>query len=67
MPDRIPPERGDPMTDEKDSRKETRPFSEDDLKRLTEILSTVRHGSVTLIIQDGKVVQIDRNEKIRLV
>jgi hypothetical protein len=36
------------------------------LKRLAEILSTVRHGSVTLIVQNGKVVQIERNEKIRL-
>jgi hypothetical protein len=29
-------------------------------------MKTVRYGSVTLIIQDGIVIQIDRNEKLRL-
>ncbi len=33
---------------------------------LREALRTVHHGSITLIIQDGKVIQVDKNEKIRL-
>jgi hypothetical protein len=41
-------------------------ISEDDLKKLLELLGTVRFGSVTLIIQDGKVIQIEKNEKVRL-
>jgi hypothetical protein len=44
----------------------TGPISQTDLKRLLEMMKTVRYGSVTLIIQDGIVIQIDRNEKLRL-
>jgi hypothetical protein len=36
------------------------------LNELLTIIETVRHGSVTLVIQDGLVIQIDKNEKIRL-
>jgi hypothetical protein len=36
-------------------------------KELNEILTSLQFGSVTLIIQNGKVVQIERNEKRRLV
>jgi hypothetical protein len=42
------------------------PISTEDLEKLLELLTTIRYGSVTLIVQDGKVVQIDRNEKMRL-
>lgn len=48
--------------DENETKKEET-LDREDLKRLAEILATVRHGSVTLIIQNGKVVQIERNEK----
>lgn len=33
---------------------------------LREALSGIRFGSVTLVIQDGRVIQVDKNEKIRL-
>ncbi|HVJ50635.1 YezD family protein [Desulfitobacterium sp.] len=36
------------------------------LEELLIIIKTVKHGSITLIIQDGIVIQIDKNEKIRL-
>ena len=42
------------------------PLSPADLRVLIEIVKTVRYGSVTLVIQDGVVVQIDKNEKVRL-
>ncbi|MDR1930252.1 MAG: YezD family protein [Treponema sp.] len=42
-------------------------LSEGDLRRLREILGALKFGSVTLIVQDGRVVQIEKNEKIRLV
>ena len=29
-------------------------------------LSDIRFGTVTLIVQDGQVIQIEKNEKIRL-
>jgi len=39
----------------------------DELERqLREALRTIRFGTVTLVVQDGQVIQIDRNEKIRL-
>jgi len=34
--------------------------------RLREALRDIRFGTVTLVIQDGRVIQIDKNEKIRL-
>jgi hypothetical protein len=35
----------------------------DELRRL---LADIRHGSVTLIVQDGHVIQIDATRKVRL-
>ena len=29
-------------------------------------LRSIRFGTVTLVIQDGQIIQIDKNEKIRL-
>jgi hypothetical protein len=34
--------------------------------RLREALATIRFGSVEFIIHDGRVLQIDRKEKLRL-
>lgn len=31
-----------------------------------EALSSIRFGTVTLVIQDGRVVQVDKSEKIRI-
>ncbi|GLC89722.1 YezD family protein [Lysinibacillus piscis] len=36
------------------------------LEHVREILTTLQHGSITLIVQNSYVVQIDKNEKIRL-
>lgn len=36
------------------------------LNNVREILNTVSHGSITLIIQNSYVVQIEKKEKIRL-
>lgn len=41
-------------------------ISEADLKRLIELLNSISYGSVTLIIQEGKIVQMEKNEKLRL-
>ncbi|WP_081415846.1 YezD family protein [Peribacillus kribbensis] len=30
------------------------------------MLASVKYGSITLVIQDGKVIQIEKNEKVRL-
>ncbi|HLP40873.1 MAG TPA: YezD family protein [Fibrobacteria bacterium] len=36
-----------------------------DLGPVLEALKGIRYGSVELIVQDGRLVQIDRKEKIR--
>ncbi|HEX6594931.1 MAG TPA: YezD family protein [Bacillota bacterium] len=36
------------------------------IKCLRKMLETMDYGSITLVVQDNYVVQIERNEKIRL-
>ena len=36
------------------------------LESIKEMLATIKYGTLTLVIQDGHIVQIDKNEKIRL-
>jgi hypothetical protein len=47
------------------------PTRRDDLEtlvsELTRLLDGMQHGSVTLIVQDGRVVQLDATHKVRLV
>ncbi|WP_408055260.1 YezD family protein [Sutcliffiella halmapala] len=33
---------------------------------LERMLQSVKFGSITLVVQDGKVIQIEKNEKVRL-
>ncbi|WP_084138570.1 YezD family protein [Halalkalibacter okhensis] len=35
-------------------------------KQLQELLDGLKYGSVTLIVQDGKVIQLEKNEKVRI-
>jgi hypothetical protein len=35
-------------------------------QKIRAALREIQFGTVTLVIQDGKVIQIDKNEKIRL-
>ncbi|MBD5142333.1 MAG: YezD family protein [Ruminococcus sp.] len=37
-----------------------------DLELLEKLLSTMKYGSVILVVQDGKIIQIERTEKYRL-
>ncbi|MBN3547927.1 YezD family protein [Fictibacillus nanhaiensis] len=30
------------------------------------MLSSIKFGSITLIVQDGKVIQLEKNEKVRI-
>lgn len=36
------------------------------IENLKKMLSTMNYGSITLVVQDNVVIQIERNEKIRL-
>lgn len=38
---------------------------DEDLKRIEEYIESIRFGSVTIIVQDGKIVQVEKNEKLR--
>ena len=35
-------------------------------RALRDALRNVRFGTVTLVVQDGRIIQIERNEKFRL-
>ncbi|MDO4168603.1 MAG: YezD family protein [Lachnospiraceae bacterium] len=41
-------------------------ITEEVLNDIKRILETMSFGSVTIIIQDGRVIQIEKNEKFRL-
>lgn len=41
-------------------------WSDEVERRVRLAVSQIRYGTVTLVIQDGRVIQIDKNEKIRL-
>ncbi|MFX3625239.1 MAG: YezD family protein [Ectobacillus sp.] len=30
------------------------------------MLKDMKYGSITLVVQDGKIIQLERNEKVRL-
>ena len=34
------------------------------LEMLEKLLSTTKYGSITLIVQDGKIIQIDKTETV---
>ena len=41
-------------------------LTEKELNAITQMIGSIRYGSVTIVIQDGKIVQIERSEKLRL-
>jgi len=41
-------------------------WSKDLEVKIREALREIRYGTVTLVIQDSRVIQIDKSEKIRL-
>jgi hypothetical protein len=41
-------------------------ISEENIRKFFEYLGQIQYGSITLTIQDGKAIQIDKIEKIRI-
>ncbi len=41
--------------------------TKEDLDKIRANIVDIRFGSVTIIIQNGKTIQIEKNEKIRLI
>lgn len=54
------------MGREDEKKQVEQPLSNEDLQKLFQLLGEVSYGSVTMVIQNGKVVQVEKNEKIRL-
>jgi hypothetical protein len=42
------------------------PWNRDLEKVVRDALKSFRFGTVTLVVQDGRVIQVDKTEKIRL-
>ncbi len=36
------------------------------IEQIEKLLKQIRFGSITLVVQDGKIIQIERFEKIRM-
>ena len=41
-------------------------ITKNQLSQIKTYIESIKYGSVNIIIQDGKIIQIDKNEKIRL-
>lgn len=50
-----------------ENNKTNKSISQENLNTLLESLNLIKYGHVTLVVQDGRVVQIEKNEKLRLV
>jgi hypothetical protein len=44
---------------------EEKETANDPIEKIRDYIASIRYGSVNIIIQDGRIVQIDKNEKIR--
>lgn len=40
--------------------------SKEELLKIKEFIEGIRFGSVTVIVQDGRIVQIEKQEKLRM-
>lgn len=40
--------------------------NQEEIKKILQMIESIKYGSVTVIIQDGKIVQIEKNEKLRI-
>ncbi len=41
-------------------------FDEEVVPLIKKYLAEIQYGNITLVIQDGKVIQVERHEKVRL-
>lgn len=54
------------MREEKKLDKRRQAITQEQLLQIQALAETIRYGSITLVFQDGNLIQIDKNEKIRL-
>ncbi len=49
-----------------DNRTNNTELTSDNIKKLNDLMKGMKFGTVTIIVQDGKIIQIDKTEKHRL-
>lgn len=54
------------MTDFKGIDKTKIDASDEEFKKIIKYIESVHYGSITIVVQGGKIVQIEKNEKIRI-
>ncbi|WP_081741837.1 YezD family protein [Ruminiclostridium josui] len=42
------------------------PISERDIQKLYDMAKSLKYGSITLVFQDGNLIQLEKNEKVRV-
>jgi hypothetical protein len=42
------------------------PWNREIERVIREALTAIRFGTITLVVQDGRVIQVDKSEKIRM-
>lgn len=53
------------LAEEKKSQRKT-VVTEKDLQAIVDFVGTIQFGAVTIVIQDGKVIQLEKSEKLRI-
>jgi len=43
-----------------------REYDLDEIEQVIEAIKNMKYGNITIVVQDSKIVQIDRTEKLRL-
>lgn len=54
------------MKPEKKTSSQQQAITPEQLQQIQKLAETLRYGAITLTFQDGILVQIDKNEKIRI-
>lgn len=54
------------MGQERTAENQKHAITPDQLQQIQSLADAVRYGSITLVFQDGILIQIERNEKFRL-
>ncbi|MBR1478591.1 MAG: YezD family protein [Lachnospiraceae bacterium] len=54
------------MSREEKTTIDKRPISDEQIESIRELASSIQFGKVTLVIQDGVLVQIETTEKVRV-
>jgi hypothetical protein len=40
--------------------------TKEELSKIKELIENIRFGTVTVVVQDGKIIQLERHEKLRI-